>query len=322
MASLRVVRPGMLTTVQDLGRFGHAAIGVSPAGACDTLSLRVGNRLVGNADGAAALEMTLVGGELEFDDERSVVLAGATSAAVLRTGSGATPLQAWTPAHVRAGDRLVAGPLARGARAYVCISGGIATAPVLGSRSLHVSSGLGGAPVRGGDVLPLGPRRAQARFLPRAAQTLVVDSIFRGILRFRLGPHWPVLRKRDMDRLFEASFTVAERSDRMGLRLSGLLSEARIPRRLEADGRMITEGVPPGAVQLPPGGEPIILLADRPTTGGYPVIGCIAAVDLPACGQLRPRDAVRFEHVDLNRSRELLRDLHGALDAMLPPVEG
>ena len=315
MAGLRIIHPGMLTTVQDLGRPGHTALGVSPSGAADTISLRVGNRLVGNADGAAALEMTLQGGEFGFDSAMAIALAGATARASLISGGSEQVLASWSVAIVRAGDRLRVGPMLSGARSYLCVPGGICVDPVLGSRSTHVATGLGPRPLGAGDLLPIGIGSRPPRELPAGARRLVTEAIERRTLRITARDDDPAMAAL-ATALCDRPFTVRDRSDRQGIRLAGALSTGAGSR-----GRMITEGLPPGAVQLPESGEPIILLADRPTTGGYPVIACIASADLPACGQLRPREAVRFQRVTIDEARRCHREQHQQLNDVLPPVE-
>ena len=274
---IRVVRPGFLTTVQDLGRFGWAHLGVSASGAADALALRAGNLLVGNHEGAAALEMTLTGGEFEFD--------GPTVCAL----TGAAPM--WEAFETRA---VRCGPARGGARCYLCVRGGIDVPPVLGSRATHLLTGMGGhcgRALRRGDVLPVG---GEAIRRPRAGH--VAPPPLAPVLRVTPGAQadW-------FPTAIEGEYEVTEEADRMGLRLRG-------PALAPPTREMITEGVPLGAVQVPPGGQPIILFVEHQTTGGYPKIANVISADLRTVGQLRPRDRVRFEQVSLERALALLRE--------------
>jgi antagonist of KipI len=281
---LRVISPGFQTSVQDLGRFGWAHLGVSASGAADALALRAANLLVGNAGDAAALEMTLVGGAFEFEADAVVALAGSDF------GAG-PPL--WTPVEIRAGQVLHCGATRSGARCYLAVRGGIAVPMTLGSASAHLLTGLGGRAVRAGDVLPVGDQavrrpRPPARDAPRHSR----DSV----LRVTAGPQAEWFS----DDLFQHAYAVTEESDRMGLRLRGVA----IP---SPAGHMLTEGVSVGAVQIPPDGQPIILFVEHQTTGGYPKPANVISADFWRLGQARPRDEVRFELVEIDRALDLLR---------------
>jgi biotin-dependent carboxylase-like uncharacterized protein len=277
-----VVSPGFLTTVQDLGRPGYGHLGISASGAADALSLRAGNRLVGNAEGAPALEMTLVGGTFEFESGAVVALAGAEFEANIAFGAATT---------VRAGEQVRCGPTRGGARCYLCVRGGIEAPRVLGSASAHLVSGIG-RPLRKGDLLEIGGlvtgeplRRRVPAPEPRAA------------LRVTAGPQSGWFG----EELYRAAWEVREDSNRMGLRLRG-------PRLERHAGAMLTEGAPLGAVQVPPEGQPIILFVEHQTTGGYPKIANVIAADLHRIGQLRPRDRVGFEPVSIASAVEMLRE--------------
>ena len=295
---LEVLKPGLLTMVQDLGRQGFGAMGVSPSGAADAMALRLGNRLVGNTEGASGLEMTLLGGEFLFRDDAVIALAGSDFGATL----DGLPVDVWTSIDVRAGQNLRTGPTRCGARCYLCIQGGVGVKPFLGSASTHLLSGLGGLEgraLRKGDLLHLGdaPQPFKKRTAtPRALQFWSP----RRILRVTTGPQ----NNRFPDsawRLFvKSAYHVAESSNRMGLRMEGP------PVASQADGEMTTEGISLGAVQVPESGQPIISFVEQQTTGGYPVIANVISADFSSVGQLRPRDEVRFEHVELGEARMLL----------------
>jgi antagonist of KipI len=317
MAALLVLDAGLLATEQDLGREGHAALGVARSGAADPLSLRVGNRLVGNPDGAAALELTLRGGTLRCEDDVLLSLGGAPLAAVLEApGAGPRPLTPWSAFVAPAGSLLRVGGSAWGVRAYLCAAGGFDVPPQLGSASTHVSSGLGG---RGGRALRAGDRLAVrgspgeggARTLGPGTVAWLEGLLRRPALRATDGPHAARFSPGAVRGFWSASFTVSDAADRMGIRLGGPAVPA------PADGGL-TEPLPPGAVEVPPGGQPIVLLPDGPPTGGYPVLACVATVDLPRLGQARPHERIAFERVGLDEAREAYRERERRLAAEVP----
>ncbi len=286
MNSIRILTPGMQTTVQDLGRFGYAHHGVSASGAADALALRAGNLLVGNAENAAAVEMTLAGASFEFEAAAVVALTGSDFGADV-------PL--WRAVDVAAGTILSCGATRSGARCYLAVRGGIAVPKVMGSASTHVMTGVGGRPLRKGDTLPVGdaairkPRRSPAVGAP--------EFVRGGLLRVTPGPQ----RDWFQDDLYTTAYTVAEESNRMGLRLRG-------PAIPSHPGHMLTEGVALGAIQVPPDGQPIILFVEHQTTGGYPKPANVISADIWRLGQLRPRDEVRFQQVTIEQALELLQD--------------
>jgi KipI family sensor histidine kinase inhibitor len=289
-----VVSPGFQTTVQDLGRFGYTHFGVSASGAADPLALRAGNLLVGNAENAAALEMTLVGGAFEFETDAVIALTGSDFGAGL-------PL--WTAIEIKAGQTVRCGATGSGARSYLAVRGGIAVPKAMGSASVHVMTGVGGRPLRAGDVLPIGGAAIRR---PRAVPRRAPEFARAGPLRVTPGPqaHW------FSGDLYAAAYQVAEESNRMGLRLRG-------PAIASPAGHMLTEGVPLGAIQIPPDGQPIILFVEHQTTGGYAKPANVISADFWRLGQLRPRDEVRFERVALGQALDLLREQEQWLYALL-----
>jgi antagonist of KipI len=298
MSVIQGQSPGLLTTVQDLGREGFGPLGVSPSGAADAISLRLGNRLVGNAEGAAALEMTLLGGTFLFPQGAVIALAGSDFAAML----DGSPLELWSSVEVRPGQILRVGSTRSGARSYLCVQGGIGAKPFLSSASTHLLSGLGGhegRALRKGDVLRIGPATASFRKRSLARNALQRLSP-RKILRATPGPQSDSFPRESQRLFYKSVFRVAEDSNRMGLRLEGP-SIAH-----ESSGEMLTEGVSIGAVQITAGGQPIILFVEQQTTGGYAKIANVISADVHSLGQLRPRDDVRFEQVDWDTARALL----------------
>jgi biotin-dependent carboxylase-like uncharacterized protein len=300
MSVIQVQAPGLLTTVQDLGREGFGPLGVSPSGAADPVSLRLGNRLVANAESAAALEMTLLGGTFSFPDGAIVALTGSDFGATL-DGAPADP---WMSIEVRPGQTLRLGPARSGARCYLCVRGGIAVKPFLGSASTHILSGLGGfegRALRKGDVLQIGS--ATGSFRRRTIASQARDRLApRQTLRVTPGPQSTCFSESSLRSFYSGTYRVGEQSNRMGLRLEGA------PVTQSSGGEMITEGVSLGAVQVTHGGLPIILFVEQQTTGGYPKIANVISADIHCVGQLRPRDEIRFEQVPLEAARSLLAE--------------
>jgi biotin-dependent carboxylase-like uncharacterized protein len=288
----------MLTTVQDRGREGFGPLGISPSGAADPISLQLGNRLVANPESAAGLEMTLLGGTFHFPETAVVSLTGSDFGATL-DGAAVEP---WTSVDVRPGQTLRLGATRTGARCYLCVQGGIAVKPFLGSASTHILSGTGGfqgRPLRKGDVLEIGS--STAPYHKRTIAALVRDRLSPyGALRVTPGPQLDWFSESSQHAFYTATYRIGEQSNRMGLRLEGP------PVLLSAAGQMITEGVSLGAVQVPSEGLPIILFVEQQTTGGYPIIANVISADLHRVGQLRPRDEIRFEQVDFETARSLL----------------
>jgi antagonist of KipI len=300
MKGILVQAPGLFTTVQDLGREGFGPMGVSASGAADAISLRIGNRLTGNAEGAAALEMTLVGGAFVFERAAVIAVTGADFGPSL----DGIPLAMWSSTQVKAGQTLALGTSSSGARSYLCVEGGIAVERFLGSASTHALSGLGGfegRALRQGDRLEIGA----ASSLPRkrnVSQEALERLRPRKVLRVTEGPQSDWFGASAWEMLFGNTFRVSEQSNRMGIRLEG----PRVP--VDARREMITEGVSLGAIQVTPSGQPIILFVEQQTTGGYPKIANVISADLHSLGQLRPRDEVRFERIEMDQAFALLRE--------------
>ncbi len=279
--AIEVVRPGALTTVQDLGRPGFAHLGVPRSGAADRASLRLANRLVGNPDSAPALETTLVGPTLRFARAATIALTGATVDA--RLDDHAVAMNA--ALDVAAGATLRVGTARSGLRTYIAVHGGISVPAVLGSASTDVLSGLGPKPLAAGTTLAVGTL-AQARVEVGVVAVRAVAA--EPTLRIVPGPRDDWFTAAALATLTHGPYVVSADSNRTGVRLTG--PDLRRTR----DGELASEGMVPGALQVPPSGQPILLLADHPTTGGYPVIAVVGSDDLPIAGQLRPGQSVRF----------------------------
>ena len=285
MSLIEVRAPGLLTTVQDLGREGFGPMGVSPSGAADAVALRIGNRLVGNPEGAAGLEMTLLGGTFVFPERAEIALTGADFSATLDDHS----VEMWSSLEVRPGQTLRMGPTRAGARCYLCVRGGIDVKLFLGSASTHLLSGLGGfegRALRKGDVLRMGTASGSFRTFRkrRVAAKAVAQLQPRKVLRVTAGPQADWFSQEARKIFYAGTYRVAEESNRMGLRLEGPAITSA------AGGEMLSEGVCLGAVQIPSSGLPIILFVEQQTTGGYPKIANVISADLSSLGQLRPRE--------------------------------
>lgn len=298
--ALRILAPGPLALVEDLGRPGRAAVGVSPSGALDRGALALANRLVGNAGSAAGVEILLGGFTARFDAPTWFAVTGAPSRLFL----DGRPVDAHTVAHAAAGAELRIAQPAAGMRSYLAVRGGIAVEAVLGSRSRDTLSGLGPAPLQAGDLLPIGAPPASpvpaVDFVPlvEPGETLVE-------VRAHRGPRADWFTAAALDAFFTAEWRVSADGDRVGVRLdpprvpahaAGLLPDP--PALLE---RAVTDELPSepmvaGAVQVSPDGRPTVLLADHPVTGGYPVIAVVADRSRDAFAQLRPGTAVLFRH--------------------------
>jgi len=329
--SLRILKPGLLSTLQDRGRFGLQHLGVAPGGPMDRVALALANALVGNGAEEAALEITLIGPEILFEKDALVALCGAELEA--RSGGAAFPRD--RPVLVRAGTRLSAGRARRGSRAYLAVAGGFACDPVLGSRSTCLPArfgGLEGRALRAGDLLALAPEapaQAAERFARLAAQVRVIDGLEsvrwsapsltlpegEDIVAHAMeGRHFAQFEAASRRAFFESQWRVAPDSNRMGFRLMG----ATLARGKAAE--ILSEPTCLGTVQVPAGGAPIVLMADHQTTGGYPRIAEVAGADVPCLAQLAPGARLRFARCSLEEARALGRALRARLDAALRAI--
>jgi biotin-dependent carboxylase-like uncharacterized protein len=272
---IEILQPGPLALVQDLGRFGYTHLGVGRSGAFDTQSHRLANRLVGNDPRAASIEITVGGMAFRLVHAATIALTGAP--AELTCGR---PLDWNTALTLPAGVTVVVGTPFDGLRSYLAVRGGVAAAAVLGSRSTDTLSGLGPAPLRPGDILPIG-----TDIVDSPASDTAPRGVDRRPLRVLTGPRadWFVMPAA----LMSATWTVATTSNRVGIRLTGPLIERSKTHELPSEPTL------PGAIQVPPDGQPIILGPDAPVTGGYPVIAVLATDQLSRLAQVRPGDEIR-----------------------------
>ncbi len=300
--AIKVLKPGLSTTVQDLGRPGYYHLGIPLSGAMDRFALCCANLLVGNEEGAAALECTFMGPELEFAADATVAVTGAELPAKLN----GTPQPGWTSFAVKKGDVLTFDFLRKGARAYVAMSGGIAVPLVLGSRSTYTLGALGGHEGRkleAGDVLPMGKGNAAT------AGRTVAEGSRRGLgpraeLRVIPGLYWHRVAEQSGRCFFEDSWKVAPEADRIGYRFRGGRPLEFVPRTppfgAGSDPSNIVDACYPyGSIQVPGGTEPIVLHRDAVSGGGYMMVGTVISADMDLIGQLQPHTVTRFVEVDM-----------------------
>ncbi len=312
MTRLAVKDCGAGTTIQDAGRFGYQRYGVGPAGAMDKIALAVANMLVGNAPGEAAMEFTVLGGSFVVEGGPvRVALAGALADLKI----DGEPVAALTSATAEPGQTITVGPAKAGTFMVLAVSGGFDVKRDLGSRSFHLRGGLGGverAPVRPGQTLPV----AGAPHGPDLTAT-VPPKVSAGAYRVVFGPQDDYFSEAGKATFLSETYTVSAEADRMGYRLSGPVIE-------HAKGfNIVSDGIVTGSVQVPGSGEPIVLLADRQTTGGYPKIATIVSADLPRFVQQRPGSAMRFTAVTLAEAIAAAREQAAMLEAVragLKPV--
>lgn len=315
MSVVRVIRAGLCTTLQDLGRPSLREYGVPVAGAMDQLSHELANRLVGNPATAATLEMTLTGDELEWPDGGRIAVTGAEMAPMISVGDSAEEcLPMHRPVSIPAGARIRFQAARRGCRTYLAVAGGVEVPLVMGSRSTYLRACVGGffgRPLQAGDMLPIGASQLFSKLLLKAGQMfasptwfvrpLALPSSSCVMLRVLPGSHFQELSPHSQAEFWKTPFQVSPRSDRMGYRLSGKTL------CLENHEDILSEGTAVGTLQLPPDGAPILLMADSAPTGGYRRIAHVISADLPIAAQLRPGHAVKFTETTLKEAQRLAR---------------
>ncbi|BBF91886.1 biotin-dependent carboxyltransferase family protein [Blastochloris tepida] len=315
MSALLVHRPGLATTVQDRGRFGLQRFGVPASGALDPESYTLANALAGNPPGAAALEIRLAGPALEVEAESAIVALVGGDTPLTIGGPAPRTVPPGRSVRVVAGDVIEVAALRGSSTAYLAVRGGIDVPAVLGSRSTFLRGpfgGLEGRALRAGDRVPLGALRAPdepERALPAGTLPKRPDT-----LHVVLGPQADMFTQEAIETFLSAAYTVTHEADRMGIRLEG-------ERLTHAGGfDIVSDGIAPGAIQVPGSGQPIVLLADRQTTGGYPKIATVISADIGAAGRLGPGDCVRFAALDVAAAEQRARAHHRALEATLARI--
>ena len=303
---IRILDAGPQTTVQDLGRTGQMRYGIPPSGPVDRFAFVLANRLVGNADTAAALECTLIGPRFEITDAGAIAITGAEMPVTVNGRSAA----GWSTIAVKAGDVVKLGPARTGVRSYVGVAGGLDVPLVLGSRSTYLRGRVGGVEgraLRKGDELrvfpsgPVEPRRVEPRAIP--------DYTGEPTVRAVLGPQADRFTAEGLEALFGGRYEVLPQSDRMGSRLRG-------PRIAHARGHdIVSDGIALGSIQVPGDGQPIVLLVDRHSTGGYTKAATICSFDIWRVGQARPGQSLRFHQIGVDEAHRLFREADRALEA-------
>lgn len=311
VALLEIVAPGILASVQDLGRRGFGEIGVAPSGAADSYACRMGNLLVGNLESAAVVETTLTGFQARFRREAVFAVTGAD----MQPSLNGNAVPTWAAVPAAPGDRLELASARCGCRGYLAVGGGLGLAAVMGSRATNIGAGFGGCRGRvlqAGDQLPgCGPEQylhCAGRILPEALRPVYTDQ---WVLRALPGPqaqHFPAQSRRGF---YETVYTVSDASDRTGVRLEG----PALASRAGAPASILSEGILCGAVQVPGDGKPIVLMNET-VTGGYRKIAVVIAADLPLLGQVAPGDTVRFQETTAEQALALLRGIEAAVDWM------
>lgn len=291
----KVLKPGLQTSVQDLGRTGYQQYGMSPSGAMDTYSMQMANLLTGNPLGEAVLEAVMVGPSLEVLTNVSIAICGGN----LEPKVNGQEVPMWKSFILKVDDILSFGKVKSGSRAYISFAGGIDVPLVLGSKSTFLNGSLGGLNGRAleaGDVVHGKPAVRKNRFLH---SSFIPEYKKQITIRVILGPHDEKFPQSAIDLFFASEYTVSSKSNRMGYRLEG----PKLAHKEGAD--IISDAIPPGGIQVPASGEPIILMAERQTTGGYPRIGTVVSVDLPALAQALPGSVIRFKEISIEEAQAL-----------------
>jgi len=310
---LEVLEPGLLTTVQDLGRFGYQRWGIPAAGAMDPFALKAANLLVGNPPGAAGLEITLLGPKIAFTEGCAIAVTGAD----LGPRLDGREIEGWRRHLVRPGSVLEFSGRRSGARAYLAVSGGLALEPWLGSRSTYLMAsvgGLEGRALRAGDQLPIG-RSSLSLARPSVPPERRPAYSSSPTVRVILGPHADRFTDEGISTFLNGTYVVSPSSNRMGYRLEGpTIAHSRGP-------DLISCGIPLGGIQVPGSGQPIILMADHQTTGGYTMIATVIQTDIPLVAQCLPGETIRFRSVDLDEARAALLALETGLRSAVAEEE-
>lgn len=307
--SITILNPGMLTTVQDLGRFGYQQFGVSASGVMDPRSASIANILAGNAEGEAVLECTMMGPNIRFDRANCIAITGGDLGPTL----DGQPIANYAAVHVNAGQVLRFTMPRTGCRAYVAFAGGLDIPEVMGSRSTNMKARIGGyqgRKLQKDDVIGfrapkdelrnMGVRHISPEFIPRGEYTL----------RVVLGPQDDAFTEKGIETFLTSVYTLTPEFDRMGCRLDGEVIEH------VNDGNIISDGIAFGAIQVPSAGKPIIMVADRQTTGGYTKIANVISADFRILAQLKAGDKIRFEKVSVKTAQDALLAQRAALQCL------
>lgn len=298
--SINILNPGLMTTVQDLGRFGYQQYGVSVSGAMDYVAARLANILVGNDENEGLLEATFIGPKIEFLSDSSIAITGGDMKPLIND----MPVEMNKNIIVNKNDILSFNGLNQGLRSYIAIAGGIDLPLIMGSKSTFTKAGIGGyegRALKAGDIINIGKVTVPAYPLAKEIKNFYNYTNGKIKLRVILGPQDDEFTNEGIKTLFSEEYTITNNSDRMGYTLEG----AKITHIKSAD--IISDGIAMGAIQIPDSGNPIIMMADRQTTGGYAKIGTVITVDLPKIAQAKPGDKIIFEKINIKEAHELYK---------------
>jgi len=295
---LEVLRAGLQSTVQDQGRFGYAHLGVSASGAADNFSLRIGNILVGNPKHSAGIEMTIIGDKYRFKSDTYIALTGSEFEAEVDN----KPIPFWQGCPIKKEQVLDIRSTKTGARCYLCVTGGINVENVMGAKTTHLTSGIGG--IHGRileklDELDFGILDNSIKPVQNINNSITTDT---RIIKVTKGIQWSWFNKNQKNKLFRHQYQVTDLSNRMGLRLSGNAINTK------KENEITTAGIPLGSIQLPGDGQPIISFVEHQTTGGYPIIANVISADIRKVGQLKPGDCFQFELISFSTAEKLKVD--------------
>ena len=286
--SLEILRAGLQTSVQDLGRFGAAHLGISVSGASDNLAMRIGNLMVGNPENTTAIEMTLTGDTFLFHSDAFIALAGSK----FKIDLDEKPFPFWSGIYIQAGQVLTIGSTLSGARCYLCVRGGLQVEKIINSASTHLTSGMGGLNgciLKKGDQIAFGNLSHVIQPIKNMENYPFTNT---ATIRATKGLQWDWFDNQNRKLFFEKGYQVSTLSNRMGLRLSGQSIFS------SKGSEIITEGMPLGAIQIPGDGQPILSFVEHQTTGGYPKLANVISADLYKVGQLKPGDQFKFQLID------------------------
>ena len=308
MNRIRIIKPGLLTTVQDRGRWGYQQFGVTVAGAMDNYALRVANLLVGNNENEAVLKTTFMGPEIEFDCDEVVAITGADMKPKLNN----EPIEMWTSIPVSKGDKLSLSSATSGLRGYIAFGRGINVPEIMGSKSTYLRGKLGGYEGRkliDGDEIPLGEKNISSTgsYVPKKYIPIYEKEY---TLRVVFGPQDDYFTDEGIEAFLNSTYKITSEADRMGYRLDGPI----ITHKNGAD--IISDGIAYGTIQVPGGGLPIILMSDRGTTGGYTKIATVVTPDLSILGQMGPGSSVKFQKVSVHEAQEIYKEYEGKISEL------
>ena len=295
---LEVLRAGLQSTVQDQGRFGYAHLGVSASGAADNFSLTIGNILVGNPKHYAGIEMTIIGDKYHFKSDAFVALTGSEFEAELDNKS----IPFWKRLQIKKGQILDIRSTKNGARCYLCVAGGINIEDVMGAKTTHLTSGIGGLHgriLKNLDELEFGPLDDLIKPIKKVNDSITTDT---KIIKVTKGAQWPWFDKNQKNKLFQHQYQVTKLSNRMGLRLIGNAIKTK------KGNEITTAGISLGSIQIPGDGQPIISFVEHQTTGGYPIIANVVSADIRKVGQLKAGDCFQFELISFSSAEKLKVD--------------